>query len=493
MGPSRPISLFAEQPRPRQRPYAFVVSIFVHAALVGVIVYGFLFAPRIDMKAASDRYVLRRVDINRPDLERQLASGDKIPYPGPRLAAQAASSRGMEAAPSSSLLQLPQLKLADRTLVQPDIPANQIVLKHAPLPSVLLWSAERPKVQLIAPPAPRKPATADVKPVLVRPNREPNLVDTPISSTPFAARTPISLPGTSSPVVVHGPDPTERVPETSSITSIEPGSAAMMSLSETRIAQGSIFVPPVNQTAPGNSSGAMKAGKSGNSAQPGNGDSASKGTDKGAQHAQGTTGNSAGAVGMQNGTKAGSGANSGAGNNLGNANTNSASINAGAGGQGTQSSFTRINLPQNGQFGVVVVGSSMAEEFPETAPLWGSRLVYSVYLHVGLAKSWILQYSLPPATEASTAGNVNHIDAPWPYYIVRPNESPANVNADALMVHGFVNESGHFETMAVVFPPNFRHSEPVLQALQQWQFRPAKHNGLAAKVEVLLIIPEDVD
>jgi hypothetical protein len=131
----------------------------------------------------------------------------------------------------------------------------------------------------------------------------------------------------------------------------------------------------------------------------------------------------------------------------------------------------------------------MEEQYPETAALWGDRLIYSVYLHVGLSTSWILQYSLPLSAEARSAGNV-HIEAPWPFYIVRPTNGVGTIAADALMIHGFINESGHFEALAVVFPSTFRETTPVLQAIQQWRFRPAKHNGQVAKVEVLLIIPE---
>lgn len=120
-------------------------------------------------------------------------------------------------------------------------------------------------------------------------------------------------------------------------------------------------------------------------------------------------------------------------------------------------------------------------------------MAYTVYLHVGLARSWILQYSLPRSDDASSAGNVAHIDAPWPYNIVRPNLQPGAIEADALMVHGFVNPSGRFETLSVVFPQTFPQAEFVLSSLQQWQFRPAMQNGAGARVEVLLIIPEELN
>jgi hypothetical protein len=41
----------------------------------------------------------------------------------------------------------------------------------------------------------------------------------------------------------------------------------------------------------------------------------------------------------------------------------------------------------------------------------------------------------------------------------------------------------------VVFPPQLGQAQFLLDALKQWQFRPATQNGQAARVEVELIIP----
>jgi len=125
--------------------------------------------------------------------------------------------------------------------------------------------------------------------------------------------------------------------------------------------------------------------------------------------------------------------------------------------------------------------------------IWNDRVAYTVYLHVGLSKSWILQYSLPRSAEAAEAGNIAHLEAPWPYNIVRPNISPDAINSDALLVHGFVNQEGRFEFLSIAFPPQFQQAQYVLNALNQWQFRPAAQNGQVEKVEVLLIIPEEQD
>ena len=72
--------------------------------------------------------------------------------------------------------------------------------------------------------------------------------------------------------------------------------------------------------------------------------------------------------------------------------------------------------------------------------MWSGRIAYTVYLHVGLTKSWILQYSLASADDAAASGNISRLEAPWPYNIVRPNLPREAVNADALMVHGYVNQ-----------------------------------------------------
>lgn len=486
MGPSQPISLFAQPQQAHQKPVSFVVSGLVHVLVAGIVAYGFLFAPRINMRAAASRYTLREVDITLPDPIRKHDSANSGMYPGQNSTAHTQSAHNLPAAPTSSPLQVPKLHLAQHTIVQPDIPPNQLISK-AKLPSLLLWSAQRPKLQLITPPQPQKLAINNTRPVLTRPTPETHVADLPVTSTPFQSRLPMPSPSTATPVVVSGATVGDLLPESASKSSIQPSSAAMLSISDEEMAKGTIVLPAVNQTGPGNENGAMRPGKLGNSSQAGKGEQNSSGAEKGVQLSQGAAGNTPGPAGSRNGAGASNG-----GGNAGKAAGNSGSGNGG-GGQGTEPSFTRITLPQNGQYGVVVVGSTLADEFPETSRLWGGRLVYSVYLHVGLSRSWILQYSLPPKAEAASAGNVNHIEAPWPTYIVRPSNSPANVNADALMVHGFVNESGHFESLALVFPPEFTQTKLLLQALEQWKFRPAKHNGQLAKVEVLLIIPEDSD
>jgi hypothetical protein len=112
---------------------------------------------------------------------------------------------------------------------------------------------------------------------------------------------------------------------------------------------------------------------------------------------------------------------------------------------------------------------------------------------VGLDKNWILQYSVTRSADAALAGNLARLEAPWPYDITRPNLATLDLHSDALMIHGILSEAGRFEALAFAFPHGFRYASFVLRALQQWQFRPARQNGQATPVEVLLIIPGELD
>jgi hypothetical protein len=249
-----------------------------------------------------------------------------------------------------------------------------------------------------------------------------------------------------------------------------------MSLSDLHMANGDVTLPPVNESATSDSSGALAAGQAQGSAQAGHVNPASKPGETGARQGSSNAGKStdSGAAAQRDEATSGQ---------TGSPQTGS--------GRGHQPSSAHISLPHDGQFGAVVVGSTQEERYPETAPVWSGRLSYTVYLHVGLANSWILQYSLSRADNAAAAGNITHIGAPWPYNIVRPNIPPGAIDADALMVHGFVNQAGRFESRCVRFSPPLAQAQFVLDALAQWQFRPAVQNGKKVRVEVLLIIPDE--
>jgi Gram-negative bacterial TonB protein C-terminal len=154
----------------------------------------------------------------------------------------------------------------------------------------------------------------------------------------------------------------------------------------------------------------------------------------------------------------------------------------------SQGSATLISVAKDGHFGAVIVGTSLQDRFPEIQGVWGQRVIYTVYLHVGLSHSWILQYSLSPALDAASAGNTGRLEAPWPYTIVRPEL--AWEETGAVIVSGLVDQSGKFQNLKIIVPSPFSLSDFVLQCLRQWQFRPAAQSGHAIPVEVMLIIPD---
>jgi hypothetical protein len=488
MRSSRTITLFSLQPDPPRGPSGIVASVVLHASAIALVLSAFLYAPQFRLNT-PDVYMMQHVSLNMPL--------PPIPKAGGKGSAAAQKSSGAESqvhealeAPASSRVHFMRRKLAPQTLIDPNVDVEKMLRKETPLPAMLLWSGHRQNVQLITPPKPQPPNITLDKPKLNFPNKETRIAELNLSATPFQSRFNMPFASKSAPVILNRQLDVQRIPETGSIAGIEPTPAAVLSASDLHMNQGTVAMPAANQSAEGSDKGGLGTGKTPGDLLHGSGNSGSNGTEKASGHGQNSTGES-GSKGAGSGSsgKGSQGAGSGQGNEH-NAGPGSGSSNANGSGEGA-GTVTRINLPKNGQYNVVVVGSSLDEQYPETAEVWKGRLAYSVYLKVGLEKSWILQYSLPRAADSASAGSAR-LDAPWPFYIVRPNLNPDEATSDAVMVHGFVDESGHFEKLSVVFPTDmgYAREQLVLNALQQWQFRPGAHDGQVAKLEVLLIIPE---
>ncbi|HEY2472547.1 MAG TPA: hypothetical protein VGI45_32480 [Terracidiphilus sp.] len=498
MRSSRTITLFSLQPEPRRRPSALVASVFFHSGAIFLVLSAFVYAPQFRLNT-PDMYMMQHVSLNMPYPTIPKSGGSGSMYPKASSSSAETSAQEQLAAPASSRIRFMHRKLAQQTLIDPDVDPNRMLPKETPVPAMLLWSGHRPKAQLLTPPKPQPPNITLDKPKLNFPNKAEQIADLNISPTAFQSRFNMPVASKTSPVILKRDLDVQRIPETGSIAGIEPTPAAVLSASDLHMNQGVVSMPAANQSAEGTEQGGLGTGKTPNSVQNGTGESGSTGADKGAGKGQSATGgksagpgNGGGQKGAGSGT-AGKGSESGAGgqgagHNPGAGTGSSAGPGSGDGDNGT---VTRINMPKNGQFNVVVVGTALDDQYPETADVWKGRLAYSVYLHVGLEKNWILQYSLPRAADSANAGTA-HLEAPWPYYIVRPNLNPDDASSDSVMVHGFVDESGHFEKLSVVFPTDmgFAREQLVLNALQQWQFRAGTHNGQVAKLEVLLIIPE---
>lgn len=470
------ITLFSDRPEPGRQPYSFLVSILVHVAVIGLVTLGLMSAPQVKTPPLAQHYEVRHIDLHTLESPMQRAAHSGIEQFRPHPVTQKLPPGGGAAANQLVMRQIVQAPQGPQTLLQPDIPKPVALTQEIPVPTVVVWNGKKTSAKTLVPPLPEKPAVSDVQPSLQVPNDEQNLDIIALTANDLATQPQPFFPSTTSPVVVRGPEPAPPTPVTTAQGATQPTPTSLMSLSDLEMDNGEVTLPPVNESATSNSPGALAAGKAQDSTQAGQVNPAGRPGETGAGQGTPNAGEAPDTAAAAQGDETASG--------------QPGAPQAGSG-RGNQPSTAHISLPHDGQFGAVVVGSSMEEKYPETAPLWSGRLSYTVFLHVGLSKSWILQYSLSQADNAAASGNITHIEAPWPYNIIRPNITPGTIDADALMVHGFITPAGRFQTLTVLFPPQFEQAQFVLDALSQWQFRPATQNGQNVLVEVLLIIPDE--
>lgn len=473
---SSPINtLFTTPSRRRTEPGSFMVSVLLHGVAFAIGAFAILHTPRVDDTSPVRRYTTRMVKLQgvEPRLQWSPAGGAAQTAPHVQMHAVRSGDRQVAAATPQSLAYRVSAPI---TLVQPDIQQNTLLPLKTPIPLMVMWTPPNIRVAKIVPPPPPTKVTASMRPSLSLPNHEANLANVELSSTSYVSET-IPVPAsTTFPIVLPGPQ-SPQVPETASSSSVQPAAATVISVSDLLLTKGTVALPYANQTAAASNSNSFTPGRSVSSSATGNGTAVSK-------QNQGASGAGSGGQGNQEASTTGPASENGTG-----AGSNSGSDS----GLSPENGLTiqRITRPKDGHFGFVVVGDSVTDQYPEAAGIWADRLAYTVYLHVGAVQSWILQYCLPRAVQA--AGNNYRPDAPWPYLIVTPHLAPGDSDTNALLVHGFIDTAGHFEKLAIVFPTQFAQSKFVLSALQQWQFRPAEQNGQSTAVEVLLIIPEEME
>jgi hypothetical protein len=468
--PSRDLTLFATLPPQGQGPATFLGSILVHALAAAVVWFSFVYRPPVT-RVIEDHLSVRRLDLRSPS--EQKAEAARIPYPKhpPEKSVRAGQKQEAPPLPSPAMKAQP----GPQTLIQADL-LNPIKLPQIiPVPQVVIWSPSKTTVKNIVPPLPEKPTAANVIPSLERPNEELNLADVNIASSNLpSVKLPVA-PSTTSPIATHAPSPVQLPPSSASQQSAPPTPAAVLSLSDIRLKDGTAALPPVNEAPASKTQGTLGTGQT-PSTEAGKGAPDAKPGDNGASQ-------NASAQGNHPGPSSGAG-----------------KVDPAAPAPGSDTApdamgrltSTPIALPKDGHFGSVLVNDAIEQQFPEMEGIWSGRMAYTAYLHVGLSKSWIMQYSLPGIAEAAAGGSVSRLEAPWPYNIVRPNLAPGAIDADALMIRGYVDQSGRFEDLSVIFPQPFSSAQFVLNSLKQWQFRPATQDGQAVKVEVLLIIPEEM-
>src|ERR1019366_3865767 len=405
---------------------SFMFSILVHVVACGWLFFGLRHTPRIAAQTPAQRFTVRilNVPMTEPRIERPAASAaaSAVVHSAPQSAAARLPTGGAPPPMPSVAVQLAQVVPRTQILVQPDAPPDILLQRPTPIPLVLRWTPPNIPTRTISPAPVQETIAANVRPSIEPPNRELRPADIKISSTNFPTKLPTLPPSTTSPIAVRRDDPARRIPETSSKQIEETNSAQVLSVSDLQAQPGPLPIPLANTLYRPAGSDSLGTGQTVTSADAGRNPASNQvgtGSGRGSSSPNGNPPAGTGSA-AQIGPAIGTGMGSIAGPD---------SIN--------EASVTRIRMPTDGKFGVVVVGSSLAEQYPETVGIWGGRLVYTVYLHVGPGKAWILQYSLPSAVQAAANGSNTRPEAPWPFDIVRPHLDPNDFTSDALMIHGF--------------------------------------------------------
>jgi len=467
MSSARMITLFGDQTELVQRPTSLIFSALFHGLAFSLFSFGVFYTPRIDVHAATQRYSVRTLDLEMSEHPR---AKQPMRYPGPAAKLQTATLKQ-----GSGKHHPPALKLVakaargSQTILQPDLSAHAHIHRPIPVPSAVVWTPQIAPTNKIIAPLPDKATAANVTPSPDAPNNEVDLANTSLARLNTPSRLELAA-GTTSPVTVENRSKVQMAPITVAQNSAMPTPTALLSVSNLRIDKGTVVLPPVNESVAQASMGQL--------GQPD--------PDLGGQSAGKNSGSAAelqNAESNRNKPTANSTASNGEQNPLADPLTDPHVL----------KQAHPITLAKDGEFGAVIVGSTLEEQFPEVAGVWNNRIAYTVYLHVGLSRSWILQYALGEDSNAPESGVVERIQAPWPYNILRPNIAPGSIQADALLVHGYVNTAGRFEDIRVAFPTEYADAEFVLKSLSQWQFRPATQQDKPIRVEILLIIPDALD
>jgi hypothetical protein len=154
-----------------------------------------------------------------------------------------------------------------------------------------------------------------------------------------------------------------------------------------------------------------------------------------------------------------------------------------------------IHYPPDGRFDAVVVQAGAGDLVPEAEDLLTGRPVQTVYLEVGTAREWVLQYCVPSGTAAAQSGMVvslggpTKMQAPWIRTVALPPRRARSPKATVF--YGKLQPNGHFMDMRALARPQYQDRPELLPYLEQWEFRPAKRDGIAAEIEILLIIPPE--
>jgi hypothetical protein len=152
-------------------------------------------------------------------------------------------------------------------------------------------------------------------------------------------------------------------------------------------------------------------------------------------------------------------------------------------------------FPPGGSFDVVIVQPSADATIPDAGRFLTGHPVQTVYIALGTGRDWVLQYCFTAPGSASsqsgmvvTLGPQPKLDAPFIQKALVPPQTLLRGIQPALF-QAILDVNGRFAHLRPVADSNYSALMELLPYLEQWQFRPAKLDGVPTEVEVLLFVP----
>jgi hypothetical protein len=376
-----------------------------------------------------------------------------------------------------NLLPVPAILLQPNRPVAADIRSLQ-------LPSFLYWSPTR----MPPPPRPINPGsagpeksslTAPKKEIINPPNEEHRSAPISIASAPRTSTQALPLPAPASAgpwsLIAHGSNPEQ---EDALAHRIEGELLALGSASASQSShRENVAVPPLNQPATASAEPRDEAQRNPPSAEP-----ASARLPAAAPPPAGGSVPAAGSAVRSDPSPA-----------VRILNTRTGPVEVREFSDGSQ----QWRFPSTGSFDVVIVQRSAGSIIPEAGPFLTGWPVQTVFLALGTAKDWVMQYCLPASASAAPAaqsgmvvslGKPAKIEAPFIQLALLPPPKIANGKLPALF-YGTLGADGRFRRLRPIAAPDYESRADLLPYIEQWQFRPAKWDGANAEVEVVLLVP----
>ena len=166
------------------------------------------------------------------------------------------------------------------------------------------------------------------------------------------------------------------------------------------------------------------------------------------------------------------------------------------GGEDNPAETPTFTLAQQTPYNMTVVSTASSGGGLEDFGVFEKERVFTVYIPMKRTPdaedpTWTLQYALLKDDSAGVQGD-QQVVAPsavmreWPQF---PTDLEKKYAQRQVVIYAVVEKDGKVAHIAVKQTPDTRLSDPIVQALSKWVFRPAQLNNQPVAVKVLLGIP----